>query len=108
MRKFTNAEIAEIRANLNNGMVYCGICNGRGMGTIRISADDKWICWRHFGESANKNSDKELRWVIENIFDDCETITPAEYSKYHVNYVPIDKQYKAIDMSMKHPNVWGI
>ena len=28
MKKFTTAEIAEIRANLNKGIVYCGIRNG--------------------------------------------------------------------------------
>ena len=108
MKKFTNKEIAEIRANLNNGMVYCGICNGHGMGRIIVSDDGKYICWRHFGESANKNTDEELRWILENIFDDCETVVPAEYSKYHVNYIPIDKSYQGIDMSRVHPNVWGV
>ena len=108
MRKFTNAEITEIRANLNKGVVYCGICNGCGVGHITVSPDFKWIRWNHYGSSANENTDRDLRWMLENIFDDCDTVTPAEYSKYHINYIPIDKQYRGIDLSSRHPNVWGL
>ena len=108
MKKFTNAEIAEIRTNLNNGLVYCGICNGRGVGDIMVSPDKKLIRWRHYGQSANKNTDGQLRWLLETIFEGCETVTPAEYSEYHINYVPIDKQYQGVDLSAKHPNVYGL
>jgi hypothetical protein len=108
MRKFTNTEISEIRANLNNGVVYCGICNGRGVGQITVSPNGLYIRWQHYGQSANKNTDEELRWLLETIFESCETVTPAEYSKYHVNYVPIDKAYKGIDMSYMHPNIYGL
>lgn len=108
MKKFTNAEISEIRINLNNGIVYCGIRNGAGTGHITVSPDHKWIRWNHYGSSAEKNTDRDLKWMLENIFDDCETVVPAEYSKYHINYVPIDKQYRGIDLSTNHPNVWGI
>lgn len=108
MKKFTNAEIAEIRANLNKDIVYCGIRNGYGVGEITISPDGRYICWKYFGQSASKNTNAELRWLLEVIFEDCETVTPAEYSEYHINYVPIDKQYKGIDMSTQHPNVCGL
>ena len=105
MKKFTDQEIAQIRAELNNGTQYCGIENGRGIGLIY--ADEDYIYWRHAGGSANKNTDEELRWLLENIFDDCETVTPAEWSDYHINYVPIDNQYQGIDLSRSHPNVYG-
>ena len=108
MKRFTNTEIAEIRANLNNGMVYCGIRNGSGVGQIAVSQDGRFIHWIYFGQSANKNTDGQLRWLLETIFGECETVTPAEFSEYHVNYVPIDKRYKGIDMSREHPNVFGL
>lgn len=108
MKKFTNAEIAEIRANLNKGIVYCGIRNGYGVGEIWVSEDGKYIRWRHYGQSANKNTDGQLRWLLETIFEKCETVTPAEWSDYHISYVPIDKQYKGFDYSTKHPNVYGL
>lgn len=108
MKKFTNAEIAEIRENLNKGIVYCGIRNGYGFGHILVSEDRKYICWRHYGQSANKNTNGQLRWLLETIFKECETVTPAEWSDYHINYVPIDKQYKGTDYSTKHPNVFGL
>ena len=108
MKHFTNREISEIRENLNNGVVYCGIRNGAGTGYITVSSDLQWIRWNHYGSSANENTDRDLRWMLETIFDDCETVVPAEYSRYHINYIPIDKQYRGIDLSMRHPNVCGL
>lgn len=108
MKKFTNAEIAEIRANLNKGITYCGIRNGYGVGQICVSEDKKYIRWQHYGQSANENTDRDLRWLLETIFEKCETVTPAEWSDYHIGYVPIDKQYKGFDYSTKHPNVFGL
>lgn len=108
MKKFTNTEIAQIRANLNNGFIYCGIRNGNGVGMISASSDGKYILWRCAGESANDNTDRDLRWLLETIFESCETVTPAKWSEYHINYVPIDKQYKGIDHSTNHPNVYGL
>ena len=71
MKKFTNAEIAEIRANLNKGIVYCGIrSDGYGVGEISVSPTKEYIRWRHFGQSANKNTDGQLRWLLETIFKD--------------------------------------
>ena len=107
MKKFTNAEIAQIRADLNNGVVYCGIQNGRGVGRIYKTLQGN-IGWNYYGSSANKNTNRDLRWLLETIFDNCETVTPAEYSEYHVNYIPIDKQYEGVDMSSWHPNVYGL
>ena len=109
MKKFTNAEIAEIRANLNKGMVYCGIrSDGYGVGEISVSPPKEYIRWRHFGQSSIENTDSQLRWLLETIFENCITVTPAEWSDYHIGYVPIDKQYKGIDYSTKHPNVCGL
>ena len=105
MRKFTNAEIAEIRSNLNKGIVYCGVRNGYGVGEITVSPTKEYIRWRHFGQSANENTDGQLRWLLETIFESCETVTPAEWSDYHINYVPIDKQYNGIDHSTDRKSV---
>jgi hypothetical protein len=107
MKKFTNQEIAQIRADLNNGAIYCGIKNRCGVGEIYKTMQGN-IAWKYFGSSANKNTNRDLRWLLETIFEDCETVVPAEYSYYHINYVPTDKQYSGIDMSRSHPNVYGL
>ena len=107
MRKFTKQEIAEIRANINNGTVYCGIKYGYGVGRIFLTENGN-IGWEHFGQGAVKNDDANLEGILNLIFDDCETVTPAEWSDYHINYVPIDKRYKGIDFSTYHPNVMGV
>ena len=107
MKEFTDAEIAKIRADINKDVVYCGIRNGYGVGRILISRNKQYIRYSYCGESAIVNTDSQLRWLLETIFEDCETVTSAEWSNYHVNYVPIDKQYKSTDYSVKHPNTFG-
>lgn len=108
MKKFTNQEIAQIRADINNGTTYCGIINGKGgYGRIFQTLQGN-IGWQHYGSSAIKNTNGQLRWLLETIFVECETVTPAEWSDYHINYVPIDKQYSGVDMSRSHPNVCGL
>lgn len=109
MKKYTDEEISEIRENLNKGVTYCGIdIYGRGVGTIFAGFPTIWIHYSHYGSSAVKNTNKKLRWLIETIFKDCEIVTPAEWSDYHVNYIPIDKRYKGIDCSADHPNSYGL
>ena len=108
MRNFTMKEISEIRAEINNGVVYCGIYKGYGVGKIYLTESGN-IGWQHYGSSAVRNADEKLAWLVAHIFEDCDTIVPAEWSDYHINYVPIDRRhYKGIDHSMKHPNVLGV
>jgi hypothetical protein len=107
MRKFTRKEIAEIRADINNGTVYCGIHNGFGVGRIFKSVAGNFY-YEYYGQSAVNNTIADLAWLLETIFADCETVTPAEWSDYHINYVPIDKQYRGIDVSPSHPNILGV
>ena len=108
MRHFTKQEIAQIRAEINNGAVYCGILNGYGTGKIYLTEFGN-IGWEHYGSSAIKNTDDNLAWLITHIFDKCDTIVPAEWSDYHIGYVPIDREhYKGIDHSTNHPNVLGV
>lgn len=107
MYKFTKREIAQIRAEINNGTVYCGIRNGYGVGKI-FKTEQGNIGFEHYGSSAIRNTDDELAWLLEVIFKDCQTVTPAEWSDYHINYVPIDKHYQGFDFSTSHPNVCGV
>lgn len=107
MKHYTNKELTAILTDMKNGVVYCGIDKyNRGIGTI--SADNQYICYQHYGASATKSNINGLRWLLENIFDECQIITPAVYSEYHINFIPVDTQYKAIDLSAKHPNVNGL
>lgn len=110
MRKFNNTEIAEIRKNLNNGVIYVGVKNGRAtIGRIYHSAyPSKFIAWEYYGQSAVKDTNEQIRWLLETIFEDCDDIVEAVWSDYHVSYVPIDKSYKAIDLSSSHPSVFGV
>lgn len=107
MNKFTKQEIAQIRANINNGTIYCGISHNRGVGRIFLTSNGN-IGWEHFGGATVGNTDHDLEWLLTHIFDDCETVTPAKWSDYHINYVPIDKTYQGIDYSTSHPNVCGV
>lgn len=100
MQHFTDKEIIEIRENLNKGVCYCGICNGYGEGLIYERRN--FIKYSHYGSSAIKNNDEQLRWLLETIFEECDTITPAVWSDYHMNYVPYTPLYKGIDFNRKH------
>ena len=110
MRKFTNQEIAEIRRNLNNGVVYVGVKNGKAtIGRIYRSAyPSKFIAFEYYGQSAVKNTNEQVRWLLETIFEDCDNIVEAVWSDYHVSYIPIDGSYEPIDLSGSHPNVFGV
>lgn len=92
MRKFTNNEIAEIRRNINNGTIYVPVQkNGKAFGGAIFHSPypSKFISWRYYGQSAIKDTDEQLRWLLENIFDDCEDITEAVWNDYLVDYVPL-------------------
>lgn len=59
-----------IYSRLNSGKVY-----GEYLTNVRfpcfypcLSCDGDFIHWRHFGTSANRNSRKELAWILEVIF----------------------------------------
>lgn len=107
MKKYTNKELTAILNNMKSGVVYCGISN-YNFGIGSISADTRFIYYNHCGASATKSNITSLRWLLENIFDDCTIITPAAYSEYHINFIPVDTQYKAIDHSAQHPNINGL
>ena len=92
MRKFTNQEIAEIRRNINDGKIYVPVQkNGKAFGGAIFHSPypSKFITWRHYGQSAIKNTNEQLRWLLETIFDDCEDITEAVWNEYLVDYTPL-------------------
>lgn len=92
MRKFTNQEIEEIRKNINNGTIYVPVQNsGKAFGGAIFHAPypSENIAFRHYGQSAIKNTDEQLRWLLETIFNDCEDITEAVWNDYLVDYVPL-------------------
>lgn len=112
MKHYTNKELKEILEDMKSGTVYTGILpNGYGEGRIYYGYGNNYkpyIFWRSAGASANSPTLKEFRWLLEVIFENCELITPAVWSDYHINYIPIDTRYKGFDNSMKHPNVCGL
>lgn len=44
---------------------------------LSVSENGEYIRWRHYGESANKNTKQNLNWIIETIFK----TTPEEFEK---------------------------
>lgn len=47
-------------------------------GNLWVSRDYKYIYWRHFGQSANRNNQKELAWILKTILN-VEDIDNVEY-----------------------------
>ena len=76
--------IDRIYENINRGYGY-----GRFVHNVRfpyfhtclsVSENGEFIRWEHFGSSANKNTKKELQWIIETIFE----TTPGEFEKKYL------------------------
>jgi hypothetical protein len=42
----------------------------------------KYIRWRHYGSSANKNTKKDLAWILSEIFK----MTPEEFMSKYTTY----------------------
>ena len=92
MRKFTNQEITEIRKSIKKGTIYVPVHkNGKAFGGAILHSPytSKLISWRYYGQSAIKDSDEQLRWLLETIFNDCEDITEAVWNDYLIDYVPL-------------------
>lgn len=92
MRKFTNQEITEIRKSIKKGTIYVPVYkNGKAFGGAIFHSPypSKFISWRYYGQSAIKDTDEQLRWLLETIFDDCEDITEAVWNEYLIDYVPL-------------------
>lgn len=99
-------ELKEIKINLLKGVKYTGIKNGYSQGVIYL--EDNKIYYENFGSSCVKNTIKDLKWLLNVIFKECDLITECIYSEYHLNYKPISSEYKCIDMSRSHPNINGL
>lgn len=73
--------IKTIYENINSGKVYGYMftnCRYPFFDTVlSVSENNKYIRWQHYGSSANKNTIKELQWLIETIFK----TTPEEFAK---------------------------
>ena len=108
MKKYTKKELTKMLEDIKAGTVYTSIEKGRGgIGYIKLSCTGKYIEYNHFGTSARRVSVDDLQWIIDVIFMKADKITPAYYSEYHLNYIPINEQCEHIDFSIMHPNVYG-
>ena len=47
-----------------------------------LSPNMKYIRWRHYGSSANKNTKKDLKWILAEIFH----MTPEEFIRKYKTY----------------------
>ena len=47
-----------------------------------LSPTGEYIRWRNYGSSANKNTKKDLKWILTEIFK----MTPEEFIKKYTTY----------------------
>ena len=109
MKHYTNTELSRILADIKVGRPYVGVRGNRMIGGYILphSQQRSLIVYRHYGSSAIKANREQLRWLLENIFDDADEVVRATYSEYHIGFVPEDERYERIDSSTRHPNVFG-
>lgn len=109
MKHYTNTELSRILADIKAGHPYVGVRGNRMIGGYILphSQQRSLIVYRHYGSSAIKANREQLRWLLENIFDDADEVVRATYSEYHIGFVPEDERYERIDSSTRHPNVFG-
>lgn len=105
--KLSEEQLNKIYDDLHNGICYCGIRNNRGVGRIVYSPYIEMTLVQNYGSTYVPNDKQKLKACIEIFFSDEEDIVPAVYSEYHVNYIPEDSRYEAVDFSDCHPNVYG-
>ena len=48
----------------------------------------KYIRWRHYGYSANKNTKKDLKWILSEIFK----MPPEEFMQKYTTYTDYTKE----------------
>jgi hypothetical protein len=91
---------------LLNGEYIQGIdSNGRGVGLVYYN--DGYIHWRHYGQSARQATVDGVMFILNTIFSECIDWSPCAFSEYHVNYIPLNKKYRGVDLSRCHPNTFG-
>ena len=100
MRNFNEIELAAIMDGLNNGMMYTLVKNGYCAG--QITASKAAIYYEVHGSSATKNTLEGLIWLLTDLFQDYDDITPAVYSYEIFNTVDLTGRYKSIDCSRYH------
>ena len=52
-----------------------------------LSPTGEYIRWRNYGSSANKNTKKDLRWILTEIFK----MTPEEFMEKYTTYAEYKK-----------------
>lgn len=92
MKNYTNDELKNIIKELKNGVVYTAIKNNTSFHHT-LEYFNGFIHFNYYGSSAIKPTIKDLKWLLNTIYNDCELITPSVYSDEHLNYKPIDEQY---------------
>lgn len=86
-----SAALSEIFNDINNGHSYGYDCTYDYYHNkpfdypyfsecLSISYDEKYIRWCNFGSSANKNTIKNLYWIITEIFK----ISPVEFKQKYI------------------------
>jgi hypothetical protein len=100
MKNFSKIELAAIMDGLNNGMNYALVkgeyCTGF------INAAGAYIHYQVAGSSAVAKDIKNLKWLLTDLFQEYDDITPAVYSYEIYNSVDLTGRYKSIDCSRYH------
>ncbi len=59
--------IKQIKALVNQGLFIKVTCENKNI--ILWQEQEKYIHWRHYGQSAIKNTLKDLNWLINDLFE---------------------------------------
>lgn len=77
MKKLTqNDYLKNIYHNINNGCIYGKYQKYGADYNLYLTVNGN-IGWCHYGSSCNKNTLKDLKWIITTIFD----TTPEQFTK---------------------------
>lgn len=109
MKHYTDIELGHIFEQIKQGVPFVGVRNNSMVGGVILlhPHSTSYINYERHGSSTIRANKKNLRWLLETIFDDADEVVRATHSEYHICFVPEDERYERIDYSTKHPNVFG-
>ena len=106
MKNFSKIELKAILDGLNNGLEYSLVTLEHG-GYIhgRIFKFGNYIHYEVNGSSAIENNLKALKWLLCDLFENFDDVTPSVYSYEIFNSVDLTGRFHSIDVSRYHDEI---
>lgn len=97
-----NAYISALQCDIPLVCIKNGECAGYAF--IR----DGMLISRYVKCEEHPATEREIRFTIERIFYDAQDVVPGYYDKRVMNYRDLGNTYGVQDMSLTHPNAFGL